>query len=255
MLAFNLSLSFADNEGAIDTPRFTLYVQHSQSNEKSNLAVKDLSARAISTLERTYEELSRILKVTPQQKVVLRFLPQEEFSRATGAPGWTNAMYFRGEITMPLNDGARLGGKELDRALRHEYVHAVVAEISTQRCPAWLDEGLAQLIEGKPNSLLGPALREWIAANDAIPFEWLESGFTTLSYDVVPAAYAQSLFATRTLVNRHGFSAITKYLQFLARGESTDEAFQLAFRTNIQDFERQLTKQIKRWSTSEQNQP
>src|SRR5690606_26447433 len=113
-------------------------------------------------------------------KVVLRFLPPEEFRRQTGAPEWTSAMYFRDEITIPLTKSTAWERDELDRALRHEYVHAVIAELSEYRCPAWLDEGVAQLLEGQVNPLLGPALRRWIALNPAIPLDWLQNGFTTL---------------------------------------------------------------------------
>ncbi len=254
-----VSVSFADEADfdTIDTPRFTLHVEKQTNETRLSKTPADLAVSALSMLDSIDKELTRILDYQPEEKVILRFLTREEFTRQTSAPSWTNAMYFRGEITIPLeeDEDQQMDLDELRRALRHEYVHALVAEISSFRCPAWLDEGLAQIIEGEPNSLLGPALREWISSNEAMPLRWLRNGFTTLSNKLVPAAYAQSLFATRTLLNSLGFNSIKKYLSYLGEGKSDNAAFRLAFNRDQEQFEQQLTSQIERWSVSTQVHP
>ncbi|OVE80380.1 hypothetical protein BVY02_00285 [bacterium J17] len=164
-------------------------------------------------------------------------------------------MYFRNEITIPLSANKGINPHELERALRHEYVHAVIAELSGHRCPAWLDEGIAQFIEGHANPLLGPALRDWISENHAMPLGWLKDGFTSLNSELVPAAYAQSLFAARSLVNTLGFSAVTKYLKLLKAGVPENRAFKRAFQKSKSDFEDSLTAQIERWARSSREDP
>lgn len=217
--------------------------------------VDSIASESIEILNQNFEELSRIFAAEPTKRVILRFLSPEEFHRQTGAPSWTSAMYFRGEITVPIVKGRGANRQQLKRALRHEYVHAIVAEISGNKAPAWIDEGLAQLIEGRPNPVLGPSLRRWLADDNAMPLEWLENGFTTLEDGVVPAAYAQSLFATRTLVNTYGFEAVRNYLAQLAEGESGTRAFELAFGISQERFEVQLSQQLIRWSASPAVQP
>lgn len=236
------------------TPRFTLYIGGKAKPEEP-INADQIAEQSLSILNKTYEELSRIFRAKPTRKVVLRFLSPEEFKRQTGAPDWTSAMYFRDEITIPLTRSTGWERDELERALRHEYVHAVVAELSDYRCPAWLDEGVAQLLEGKINPLLGPALRRWIALNPAIPLDWLQNGFTTLDSAYVPAAYAQSLFATRKLVRRHGFHAITHYLELLRTGLSERRAFEVAFKITKPEFEQELTREIRLWASSRQVNP
>lgn len=118
-----------------------------------------------------------------------------------------------------------------------------------------MDEGIAQLIEGPPNPVLGPALRRWIAEEEPLPLSWLEGGFTTLDSSVVPAAYAQSLFATRTLVNSSGFAAVRKYLAALKQGWTPQAAFYQAFNQPQADFEQQLGPMIRRWAKSHSPQP
>lgn len=237
------------------TPRFILHIDGANEvkhTEKINVRV--VATQAITALNNTYDELSRVFQIKPEKKVVLRFLSAREFKRQTGAPDWTSAMYFRDEITIPLTRKA-VEKEELGRALRHEYVHAFIAQLSNYRCPAWLDEGVAQILEGPANPLLGPALRRWIVHNDAIPLHMLENGFTTLENEIVPAAYAQSLFATRKLIHRHGFPALVDYLKNLKAGLSQEKSFKIAFGEEQEDFQKSLTPQIKRWAGAGQIDP
>ncbi len=236
---------------AYSSPRFTLYIGTNHgSTLRKHPVVKDVAQNTISVLDETYEEISRIFGRKPESNVVLRFLSPAEFRDETGAPSWTSAMFYRGEITIPLAPKAGINLAELRRAIRHEYTHAVVAELSNYRCPAWLDEGLAQLIEGEPNPLLGPSLRKWIGANDAMPLDWLQNGFTALESGIVPAAYGQSLFATRSLINRLGFSAVISYLDALKKEVPEKEAFLSAFGSTEGDYEKELTSQMQLWARS-----
>lgn len=238
-----------------NTPRFTLYFDSGERSADDGVFTKNVAERAIDILNRTADEYSRVFGERPQQRVVLRFLSPEEFRRQTGAPAWTSAMFYRGEISVPIVKARGINFNELHRALRHEYVHSVIAELSDYKCPAWLDEGVAQLLEGQPNPLLGPALRSWISSNSAMPLDWLQNGFTTLDAKIVPAAYAESLFAARTIVNTYGFSAIVKYLAALKSGTPENDAFTLAFSVEKSVFEEALTSQIKSWAGSSSLHP
>ena len=239
-----------------NTPRFTLHIDRSGPEPTSIAPSREQLAKdSIAILNRTYDELRRIFKAAPKQQVVLRFLSPQEFKKQTGAPSWTSAMYYRDEITIPLSESTGVDMLELERALRHEYVHAFIAQLSRYRCPAWLDEGIAQLIEGEPNPLLGPALRRWVVFNDPIPLNWLRNGFTTLDSKIVPAAYAQSLFATRRIVNTLGMQSVVEYLQLLADGRDEDAAFKKAFAKTKPEFERELGFQMRRWAQSSVEHP
>ncbi len=241
---------------AINTARFTLYFgKTEQTAQPDGMFVKNVADNALKILDDTLEEFTRVFNTRPKNRVVLRFLSPEEFRRQTGAPAWTSAMFYRGEITIPLQKGRGINFIELRRALRHEFVHAVVAELSDYRCPAWLDEGVAQLLEGQVNPLLGPALRGWIGENDAMPLAWLQNGFTTLDSQIVPAAYAQSLFATRKIIDTHGFSAVVDYLKRLGGNEDEQSAFEHAFKSSKKHFHAELTQEIQLWAKSDRIDP
>jgi hypothetical protein len=255
-LSSNSAAAESQQQTTFNTPRFTLYFDGAgRKSAEDQLYAKNIADRAIRILNDTADEYSRVFGERPTSKVVLRFLSPEEFRRQTGAPAWTSAMFYRGEISIPLVQSRGINFTELNRALRHEYVHAVIAEFSNYKCPAWLDEGVAQLLEGQPNPLLGPALRRWIAENPAMPLDWLQNGFTTLDEQIVPAAYAESLFAARTIVNTYGFSSIVKYLQALRAGKSETAAFNLSFGLSKSTFEEALNNQIQFWSKQAAQNP
>lgn len=251
-----------------NTPRFTLYfgdTEFSPATQPNKVlfqtggyqapSTTELARVAIDTLNHSYEELVQLFDVTPSNDLVLKFLTPNDFQRETGAPAWTSAMYYNGEITVPINPRRSIDIRELSRALRHEYVHAVTAELSNQRIPAWIDEGLAQIIEGPPNPVLGPALRRWSTENLALPLSWLEDGFMSLDDELVPVAYAQSLLGARSIVNRYGYSAVKSYLTYLANGDEEPVAFELAFGVDKEEFQRHLNVQLKQWAASDAPQP
>jgi hypothetical protein len=249
-----ISLASDPTYTTVKTARFTLHIDRSAPLERQAYTAEEISTEALEVLNRTHGELSGIFNFVPQQQVVLRFLSPKEFQRQTGAPSWTSAMYYKNEITIPLN-ASGVDPVELERALRHEYVHAVVAEISEFRSPAWLDEGVAQIIEGEINPLLGPALRKWLIHNDPIPLDWLHGGFTTLDADIVPAAYAQSLFASRILIREFGYEKVVTYLKLLSKQVPEHKAFEQAFSLNKRIFEARLKRQLLAWVHSDQKHP
>jgi len=248
VLLFSSSALAEQSFTSFYSPRFTLHIE--ATNQKSvSLSPEQLATKAMSLLNETHSELTRIFKSDTNGSIELKFLSPEEFKKHTGAPEWTSAMYLKDEISIPITPNS-VKPKEMHRAIRHEYVHAFVAKLSKYKCPAWLDEGLAQIIEGHANPILAPSLRHWASINDVFDLNDLRDGFTTMENSAVPAAYAQSYFATRMLIQTKGISAVTKYLRLLSKGKTNERSFEVAFRMKQHDFERRLSRSIKRWVDS-----
>ena len=255
-LFFGLAYEVKAETDQKESPRFTLYFGTTHEHKSTgNKFHADVAKASLEILQSTYSELRSTFALTPTRKVALRFLSPNDFKTYTGAPAWTSAMYLKGEISIPFSQEKGIEVEELKRALRHEYTHAFIAELSNNRAPAWIDEGIAQLVEGKPNPLLGPALRAWISENDAMPLNWLRGGFTVLKSEIVPAAYAQSLFATKLLVEQSGFDSTRKYLKLLGSGKDESAAFTKAYGITKKRFQKRLTSQMKKWSKSSQKNP
>ena len=76
----------------------------------------------------------------------------------------------------------------------------------------------------------------------------LQGGFTKLNSDMVPAAYAQSLLATKALIHAFGFSKIGAYLALLRTGTERSTAFREAFGLTLEQFEKKLGESLKTWA-------
>lgn len=159
----------------------------------------------------------------------LRVIDAEEFYALTRLPSWTNAMFFRSQVVIPIDRSRPLDTQDLRRSLRHEYFHAITHALSQGRCPGWLDEGLAQHLEGSSPNRLWSALSQWVRSRDMVPFQRLSRGFTKLPNEMVAPAYAQSLVAARMIRTQFGMPAVRSFLERLKRGDDGDVAFRIAF--------------------------
>lgn len=208
------------------------------------------------TLESAHQHFSILLGDIPSIDISLRLMPEESFYQNTGAPRWTNALYYRNQIIIPMPNANDIDMDNISRSIRHEYTHAIIHALSAGRCPGWLDEGLAQWAEGNENPALRPALSYYLQSNPPVPLSMLQGGFTRLDRNMVAAAYAQSLIATHALMQTFGFPAIRHYFNALKNGSEKRRAFSNSFRISEGDFEERLDGRLLLWSkVSRPNSP
>jgi len=262
--AFTLGLSFFSAHAQPKSEERARYVQPDESSplhftpinlaNGSKLTLisperwSETASTLIATLNKTHEQFTELFSDIPAFSTSIRLMDEDEFFELTGAPKWTNAMFFRGQIILPIakTKGVDLGN--LNRSVKHEYTHAILSALSTGNLPGWLDEGLAQWFEGEESPGLRTALREWLKTNEPVSLSLLQGGFTKLKPEMVPAAYAQSLLATRLVADKYGFPAIANYFLLLRDGVNKEAAFETAFTISVQDFEAQLGRALKRWA-------
>lgn len=183
-------------------------------------------------------------------QATLVLMDEEQFFASTGAPSWTNALYHRGNIIIPISSTNPPRLDSLRRSVRHEYTHAVVNALSEGRCPGWIDEGLAQAAEGPANPILKRVLLEWLQKNDPVPLEELQGGFTKLPAFMVAPAYAQALFAVNVLNRSYGSDRFVVLFDELRAGKSTADSFKKAFGLRPSQYEHRLRIALRRWAES-----
>lgn len=195
-------------------------------------------------LSKIHEQFSEIsgqpLKIT----VGVKLLPQKTFFEETKAPLWTNAMFYKNEILVPVKNFKKIDWKNLSKTIRHEYTHAVTHALSNGACPAWIDEGLAQLVERSGNKILDKSLGIWLAKHKPISLVSLSHGFTKLDLKAVGPAYAQSKVAVAKLLERpDGLSELFKLIR-LTRILSVEQAFKLVYAQEFSEFEKELGQNL-----------
>jgi hypothetical protein len=208
----------------------------------------NVSSDLLRELHSTHRDHSTTLGRIPAINTSIRLLDEATFFDYTGAPSWTNALFFRGQILIPLSQTQPIDLDNLRRAVKHEYTHAVIFSLSGGKAPGWFDEGFAQWAEGSENPALRAALRTYLQTHEPVPLSLLQGGFTKLDESMVAAAYAQSLLATKALLDVYGFDLVSAYLTMMRAGTDRDIAFETAFRTPIGRFEQKLSSSLKKWA-------
>jgi hypothetical protein len=218
--------------------------------------IQDVAQVYLNHLNSSADEVEQIFKYSPKRKIVLRLMPRYKFVRDLKAPRWANALYHNHEIIIPLDNGSKNIVKNLNAlqdTLRHEYTHALITELAGEKCPAWLDEGLAQLLESKQNNLLAPALKNWLATNSSLSIQKLSTGFIKINQQTAPVVYAQSLYATKYLLSNYGMAKILVFLQNLKNNMHEELAFKSAFGITLQEFNLSLDKSLTQWFNTDSN--
>jgi tetratricopeptide (TPR) repeat protein len=196
-----------------ESPHFTFRYDGSGSVSES------LAAALRDALEDAYADLSDRYQFIPPAPVVVIFYPTRRFQEVTQEPA-NVAGLFDGKIRVPLG-GVKSLSPPLRAVLVHELTHAFVSGKSGGNCPRWLQEGLAQISEGKALS----AGEERSLARDLAATQG-RSWYDNFSY---PSA----LSFTRYLEDRYPFEILLEALDAMKSGSSDEEALAAATRESF----------------------
>src|ERR1700742_2967568 len=127
---------------------FTL---HYDGNSEPELAKEILRA-----LEMHFGSIESELNYTPPDSISVVLYTQQAFADITQAPAWVGALN-DGRIRVPVQ-GLNEVTPELSRVLRHELTHSFIQQKTRGHAPTWIQEGLAQWMEGKRSDGIAPAL-------------------------------------------------------------------------------------------------
>ena len=195
-----------------------------------------IARRAVEMLEKTYWRVGAALTTYPTRTITVVLYTEEQFRDITLSPAWAAGSY-DGTIRIPTR-GALDQPDELDRILAHEFVHAVVATIGGRDVPAWLNEGLASMLQP------GAGVEETaLAGPHRISLSQLERGFTRLTAEEAQRAYAQSMLAVQKAVQLRGTPAIVALLEDLRRGVPFASAFYQRLSMRYEDFQMMVERQ------------
>lgn len=192
-----------------ESRHFTLHYQGDRTSP-------EFQQQILAALESAYQDISRQFSFEPAENVIVILYTKTEFMDITEAPTWASALN-DGKLRIPIG-GISSMDAELERNLRHELTHSFVHWLSNGRCPTWLNEGLAQLMEPRSAGMYARQLGPLFLEGKAIPFSVLQYSFTRFSPVQAEIAYAESLSATEYLRDRYGMFEITRMLQSIGSG-------------------------------------
>lgn len=191
-------------------------------------------------LEEAYLKVGRDLGHYPDRRIEALLYSREAFRDITKSPSWAGAIY-DGRIKLPAG-GITEKTALLESVIFHEYTHAVVRELSRDRAPVWLNEGVAQYEEGQSTAQYTRAL-SGLAARGVLRLRPFEGSFMGLRAQEAQAAYVLSLSATEYIVREFGLFSVRSILERLGEGMSVEDAISASLGISYEELE-------KRWAAS-----
>lgn len=219
-----------------ESNHFTLRFEGKQSDESFR---RDLMA----TLEAHYDDLVRELGITPRSSILVVLYTNQAYFNVTQAPSWSGAVN-DGKLRIPVN-GLSSVTPELSQVLKHELAHSFINQVSGGRCPQWLHEGVAQLVEGKSTQSSGHQLAQLFASDHALPFNQLEGSFMNFSSLEARLAYDQSLAAVEFISSTYGMSDVQRILERIGQGSSTEAALRSTIHSDYRQLQEELGRYLK----------
>ncbi len=203
---------------------------------------RDVAYQVLDLLELAYRDIGQAFSYFPDEEIVVILYNNEQFRDITQTPSWTKGVY-DGKIRLPSGNPAAGGLPDrhlLAKVLYHEYTHAIVHELATNRAPTWLNEGLAVYFErlASGNLEAGERTAGRMKRDTLVPLSSLHGSFLDFSSDQAAVAYAESFDATRFLVERYGLQRVKELLLVLTSNRPFDRAFETTFFLTYPEFER-----------------
>jgi hypothetical protein len=185
-------------------------------------AAPELARDVLKTLESEFDEISATLNYSPPEPIGVILYTNQTFTDITRAPSWSGALN-DGRIRVPV-EGLSSMTDELARVLKHELTHSFVGQKTAGRSPVWLQEGIAQYMEGKRSRSNAGALSAAYEQHMEFSLLSYETSWLNLPKDAASVAYAWSLAVVETIITVNGMDDLERILERLAGGSSAEDA-------------------------------
>ncbi|HEY2351842.1 MAG TPA: tetratricopeptide repeat protein [Candidatus Acidoferrum sp.] len=213
--------SYKENESSHFTLRY------------SGGAEPTLARDVLRTLEMHYGAIESELNFAPPDSIGVILYTQQAFADITRAPGWVGALN-DGRLRVPVQ-GLSSMTPELSRVLKHELTHSFVQQKTHGRAPTWIQEGLAQWMEGKRSGENAAVLLQIYDDGHAPSLGSLEGSWMGFPSDAAAYAYAWALANIEYIVQANGMGDVERILDRIAAGSPTDAALREVLHSDYED--------------------
>ena len=186
----------------------------------------------MSLTQQAIDDLSERYEFRPTGPILVEFFPKhDDFAvRNLGLPGMIGALgaCFGKVVTMDSPRARTPGEFNWQATLWHEIAHVITLQMSNQRVPRWLTEGLSTFEEKRHrpdwarDQDLGFATQ--LNAGEVLSLRDLNGGFSRP--DTISMAYFQASVLVEHIVDEYGESTIHQLLRAYGDGLNTEEALE-----------------------------
>jgi hypothetical protein len=193
-----------------------------------------LARDVLHTLEAHYGAIESELNSSPAESIGVILYTQQAFADITQAPNWVGALN-DGRIRVPVQ-GLSSVTPELSRVLKHELTHSFVQQKTIGLAPTWIQEGLAQWMEGKRSNGNAAALLAIYRSDPMLGAGHFAGNWMKLSSAEAGAAYAWALANVEYIVQTNGMGDMERILDRLATGEAPEAAVRAVLRSDYAEL-------------------
>ena len=217
---------------------------HFQVRYNGAAAPPTLVRDVLKTLEEEYGVIESTLNYTPPESIGVVLYTGQAFMDITRAPAWAGALN-DGRIRVPVQ-GLKEMNPELSRTLKHELTHSFITQKTRARCPTWIQEGVAQWMEG---ASAGDSASAFLASFDhthqTISLGSLEGAWVNLPGTDARVAYAWALSVVEFIVKQGGSEDITRILDQIAAGSDAQTATKAVIRMDYPELEAETVRYLR----------
>jgi tetratricopeptide (TPR) repeat protein len=202
---------------------------------------------ALELLEEAYRTISPRYGFTTNRPVLVEIFPKhDDFAvRISGLPGAGALLgVCFGEVIVADSPRARSGGTfNWGQALWHEFAHVVHLQLTRNRIPRWLAEGIAvyeaRMARPEWNIDLETDFAAAVERKRLLKVSELNSGFTRpKSADQVVLSYYQASVVVEYIIERHGFDALRTMLRLYREDKGTGDVVAAALGESMDALDR-----------------
>ncbi|MGE5243371.1 MAG: tetratricopeptide repeat protein [Betaproteobacteria bacterium] len=207
---------------------------------------------ALQVAHKALGDLGKRYEFTPRGPILIEIFPkQDDFAvRNVGLPGMIGALgaCFGRVVTLDSPKAVPPGTFQWEAALWHELAHVITLQMSNQRVPRWLTEGISVFEQKR-------ARPEW-ARNQEVEFAGLlnaggvmkladlNAGFT--DPHKISIAYYEASLLVEHLVATYGDAGLRKLLRAYGEGLDTDTALKTALDTSLSELQTGFDQSLER---------
>lgn len=181
-----------------------------------------VGSEVLDVLQQAYSDIGYEFNSYPNVQVPVILYTRRDYSELTRSPQWAGGHY-DGKIRLAVGGFTSMTAF-FRSLLYHEYSHVVVHYMTQNRCPVWLDEGLAEVQGRRHYARPLTRLHRAVDQNALIPFERLAAPFVGLSNPQVELAYQQSYSFVAYLIDTLGMHRMVDLLHELGQGTPLEAA-------------------------------
>lgn len=202
-----------------------------------------VGASALRALNAAYGEYATRLGFRPEQTIDVAFEAGKSVQDPR-APAWAAGWSADGTIQVPAQ-GLDKADPAFVRVLRHELAHSFVTWRTGNNCPTWLQEGIAQWLEGGDPARNDASLAPLARAGEIPGLVSLEGPFHVLPEAQAQVAYAASLSAVAHVLKKRGEPGVVRLISALGDKLPSEEALPVALALSYPELQASWTEALR----------